>query len=197
MKIDDPDFGPLDYDGDIGAWTGRLQTTCFARCAIKWNLSRAASVREWAGDEADDGGDEGSPDSVEIAVTDGGDGTGPGSEQRAALAAFRADEQRICTAVLAEVARVARDHYVTANHFAADAPALTSQRTLVERLCSPDGVGEWLDPPRIDFHVTGEDGVSYTSFNFNAGFDVEHGIAVLMFRDQVRKVGGSSEFYDL
>lgn len=192
MKIDDPDFGPLEFDEAIGAWTGRLRTAEFAHCAIKWHLAPAGSLREWTDD--DDGA--GSPDVVEIAVADGGDGTGPGAEQRAALAAFRADERRICAAVLAEVARVAREHYVTTDHFPSDAPPLTSQRDLAARLCSPDGVGDWLDRPRIDFHHTGEDGVSYTSFNSNAGFDIEHGIAVLMLRDQVREVGGCSEFYN-
>jgi hypothetical protein len=53
-----------------------------------------------------------------------------------------------------------------------------------------------LDRPRIDFHATGEGGVGYTSFNFNAGFDNEHGVGVLMLKNQVREVGGSSAFYD-
>ena len=193
MKINDPDFGPLDYDDDLEAWTGRLQTSCFAHCGMKWDLSPAGSLGQRHSDEGDP---QGSPKSVEIVVADAGKRKGPGPQQRAALAAFRGDEQRICATVLAEVARVARDRYVTADQLPADAPALTSQRKTAERLCSPEGVSEWLDRPRIDFHATGEGGVSYTSFNFNAGFDIEHGVGILMLKNQVREVGGSSEFYD-
>lgn len=193
MNIDDPDFGGLAYDDDLGAWTGRLDTSCFARCAIKWHLTPAGNVREWASDESE--GD-GSGGGVEINVADGGDGTGPGAEQRAALAAFRAGKARVCAAVLGGIARAARERYVTADQLPAGAPALTSQRDLVTRLCTADGVREWLDPPRIDFHLAGGDGIGYTSFNFNAGFDDEHGVAVLMLNDQVCEVGGSSDFYD-
>ncbi len=193
MQVDDPDFGPLTYDEDVAAWTGRLETSGFARCAIRWHLTPAGDVREWPSDEA--GGDS-SGGGVEISVADGGDGTGPGAEQRAALAAFRAGEAKVCAAVLGEVARAARECYVTADQLPPGAPALTSQQDLVERLCTADGVGDWLGPPRVDFHLTGEAGVGYTSFNFNAGFDAEHGVAVLMLNDQVRELGGSSEFYD-
>lgn len=189
-KIDDPDFGALTYDEDLASWTGRLQTAAFGDCAIKWNLSLEGELSEPTEEH-----DSGPADGLVVNISDAS-GTGPGSHQRAALSAFRAGETKIVAAVLEEVARVARENYVTADQMDDDAPALTSQRDLADRLCTADGVRDWLSRPRIDFHATGEGGVSFTSFNFGAGFDEEHGIAVLMLRDGVREVGGASEFYD-
>jgi hypothetical protein len=51
-------------------------------------------------------------------------------------------------------------------------------------------------PVRIQFHLNGKSDVSFTSFKFRAGFDDEHGIAVLMLNDKVQEIGGSDEFYD-
>jgi hypothetical protein len=193
LKIKDPDFGSLTYDDEIEAWTGRLRTDAFADCALKWNLSASGKLRDWSSDAEDK--DAAGAGGVAISVADGGNGRGPGPAQRAALAAFRAKEAGVRAAVFAEVARVARD-YLKPGQLPAGAAVLTSQRDLAKRLCTVEGVTEWLDRPRVDFHRTGKKGVAYTSFNFAAGFDDEHGIAVLMLADQVRKVGGESEFYD-
>jgi hypothetical protein len=193
VKINDADFGPLAYDDDLEAWTGRLRTPGFARCAIRWRLGPGGDLREWPADDEDDAG---SPQRLEIAVADGGKGTGPGPTQRAALAAFRTREAQVCAAVLAEVARLARECYVIDRQLPAEAGALTSQRDLGRPPVHPRRRARVARPPRLDFHASGEGGVAYTSFNFNAGFDPEHGVAVLMLGDAVREVGGSSEFYD-
>jgi hypothetical protein len=192
MKIKDSDFGALKFDEDLEAWTGHLKTPAFAGCKRKWRLSPLGNLREWPADDDDDVDDK----KLEIVVADGDDGEGPGPMQRAALAAFRANEAAVRAAVLAEIARVARENYVTTKQLPPTATSLTSQRELADRLCTPAGVTEWLDPPSIQFHATGKKGVAYTSFNFGAGFDDEHGIAVLMLADRVQEVGGSGEFYD-
>jgi hypothetical protein len=56
VKINDADFGPLDYDDDLEAWTGRLETSCFADCAIKWDLSPAGSLAQRESEGADQQG---------------------------------------------------------------------------------------------------------------------------------------------
>ena len=192
MRFEDAEFGPLTFDSDIDAWVGTIPLTSFDHCRILWNLSPRGEIRRW-----DDDPESRPAGGLELAVSGDADGGGPSAIQRAAFRLLRAREKDIAAVVLRECAKVARESYVIADQLGPDAPALTTQRELAERLCSEAGVGDWLDRPRVDIHRGGEDELALVSFNFGAGFDAEHGIAVLTHGDRVVEVGGSSEFYDM
>lgn len=189
MQIQDPDFGELTYDEDLGAWVGTIELHSFGACALKYDLSWGGEIRQKVRD------DDPRLLRTELNVSDD-DRAGPTPIQRAALRLLLGREKQVASAVLRECARVVREGYLAEAQLGPGKPALTTQKDLADRLGSEAGVVDWLSQPRVEFHHTGEDGTAYVSFNFAAGVDEEHGLAVLMLGDRVVEVGGAAEFYD-
>jgi len=181
----------LKFDEEMENWTGRIRLPTLEMCRMNWWLTSRGELRDWSADA------EAPKDGLSISVTDAkGDRSGPGPLQRAALTSLRANESAVTSKVLAEIARFASETYLDPEQIPKGCPVLTSQKSLADRLCTPAGVIEWLSAPGVDFHRTGAGGVAYVSFNFGAGFDDDHGVAVLMHKDKFVELGGSGDLYD-
>ncbi len=101
---------------------------------------------------------------------------------------FQTNERRLCDLILAAVLEFGRDHW--AQHFEVfSGPNSERQRRdqVLSQLDNTGGLREVVQLANVIVLEQSKDGMSYIMFDFDCGWDWDHGTGVLIHRDQIIK----------
>ncbi len=197
--LDHPLFGSLRRDGaddeEYPWWEGRARIPSLSGCRRRWAFEadlrgKFVGVVENSETEADAVRDE-----FEITVKDE-IGDGPAVEQERAFSYLLSNGRAVLASALRELGRVAEEGYydLLLDHFGGSDPD-GFLGFLAER-STRDGMREMVCLSKIDFCLTSEAGQSLVALNFDVVHPLDdHGLAVVLFKDQVRG-GGTADEYD-
>lgn len=190
-----PVFGKLVRDGDFPWWKGRLQYPSLAACRIRFILGWEGEV--YPADPMRNRKAQPLSESVSLMVCDKA-ATGPTPTQEATYHYLVQHQQAIATAVFTALLPYAIEAIGVARHEAEEVGSIEEFDAAIQdnSLDSLEGLRQQIELIEIGFIEEHKDGLAYLSFDFNCGWEEEHGVSVVVHAGTVLVVGGCADFYN-
>jgi hypothetical protein len=199
-KLTHPVFGPLRRDREGGEdypwWEGRARIPSLKGCRQRWAFDADLDGR-FIGvvENAESTPAHAERDEFEIVIKDEA-GEGPTAEQERAFTYLVDHGDAILEAALKDLARIAAEGYFDLVLERYSGPDADGFLEFVERLAESEGMREMVSLCKIDFCLTNEESQSLVALNFHVAHPLDdHGLAVVLWKDEVRG-GGEIDQYD-
>jgi hypothetical protein len=190
-----PFFGSLVRDGDFPWWKGSLVYPSLAECWIRFMVDWEGHIRQ--ADPNLPPHPTAPPERVSLMVCDEA-GMGPTLEQETAYHDLLQHPDEVAALLFQAMTPIAKAALDEAR-IEAEEVGTTGEFDAVIRdfgLDTPDGVRLQVELLEIGFLEQHRDGRAYLSFDFNCGWDEEHGVSILVHAGNVLAVSGCADFYN-
>jgi hypothetical protein len=187
--LTDPVLGLIRRDTEFGCWIGQTSVPSLAECSIRYWLHPDGTLHQQDSPTSTE------TRSIELAVSDK-QGRGPCDEQLRAFKYFHRHEARIADAALAELVVVASGHYVDLLGDEGHGRLRTGVATTASQhgLLTPAGVRQQILLRSVCLLRQADRDLAYLSLDFDCGWDVEHGISLLLHKNQVVSTANRGDF---